>query len=103
MAKDRPHGKVIDFRSARKASTSAVAKKMAANAPAPRGGFLDAWLKNHEDSQSLIQENLSLQNQQRRLEAERHAFLPSLEEHLLYYGSLACAIGVLVGLIMLAG
>ncbi len=101
MAKDSPKGKVIDFGSARKNAPSAVEAKAAGNAqPKP---FLETWLKNHEDSQSVVQENLSLKEQKRLLEEERRSLIPSLDENLLHYGSLIFAVGALLGLIMLAG
>ncbi len=105
MGKDPSKGKVIEFSSARKSAESATEVKAAANAaPASRGGgFMETWLKGHEDSQALVKENLSLREQQRRLEEERSLLIPTLDENLLYYGSLVFAVGALLGLIMFAG
>jgi hypothetical protein len=107
MAKDGPKGKVIEFSSVRKTGASNTQVKSMVNAPGiqsstPRSGFLDTWLKGHEDSQSLVKENLSLQEQKRRLEEERDSLIPSLSENLIYYASLIFAIGALLGLVMLA-
>ena len=103
MAKGNPTpGKVIEFRSARKREVSAGQAKMVAGDSAGRGGFLDSWLKGHEDGQALVRENLSLKERQRRLEAERDSLIPSLSESIIHYGSLIFAIGLLLGLIMSA-
>ena len=99
MGKDPSKGKVIEFSSARKSAESATEVKAAANAaPAPRGGgFMETWLKGHEDSQALVKENLSLREQQRRLEEERGDFIPNTSESLLYYISLGIATLILIG------
>ncbi len=83
MAKNRPQAKVIDFGTARKHVKPATeAKATGTSQPKP---FLETWLKNHEDSQSVVQENLSLKQQKRRLEEERDSLIPSIPESTLYY------------------
>lgn len=90
-------GKVIDFRSARTSAEAPVQVKATANASGSRGGFLDTWLKQHEDEQSLVQENLSLKEQQRRLEDERRELIPSISESVLYYAAIAFGLVMSVG------
>jgi hypothetical protein len=91
MAKGSPtKGKVIEFSSVRKrAGVADEVRAVVNDTPAPRGGFLDGWLKNHEDGQALLKEN-------QRLRALQEDLQVSAQEYGLYVGSLLAYIGIMV-------
>ncbi len=94
MSKDTSKGKIIAFNAGRKSAPSSVEAKATGTAqPKP---FLETWLKNHEDGQSVVQENLSLKEQKHRLEEERDELIPSSQESILYYVSLGIATLMLI-------
>ena len=90
-------GKVIDFDAARKSTEAPIEVKAAVNKPARGGGFLDTWLKNHENSQSLVNENLFLKEQKYILEEERNSLIPSFSENILYYTIIILGVIYLIG------
>ena len=64
-------------------------KKQELNVPEVKGGFLDSWLKGHEDGQALVREN-------QQLRAMHEELMVSKQEYSLYLGSLLAYISILV-------